>query len=683
VIKTSFLKFLMPLLVFLIAFICIPFAQLDNFSKIPGDIGDARLNNFFLENAFQFLVGNVDSIWHLSFFQPFPFVLGFSDNHFGTSPIYIIARLLSFDADTSFQLWFLFGYVANFIAAYYALRRLNGSVVASSIGALIFAFALPTSAHAGHAQLHYRFGLPLAIVFFADFLNTKRWRYFLIGGAWFVWQFYAGIYMGFFTLLLLVTMSLAYLGYALMRDRISVKNIYKEFVLTWCQQSSFQAANFFISLFLLLLLLFILFYPYLQVSHLYGAKRSWNEIAVMLPRPQSYFLSDASFLWSGASADLFSSIPMRHEHQMFIGGIPLILALAGFFIGSRYKNGPTFTLMSGMLGITIILTLYVGSFSLWYLLHKLPLVSAIRAMTRIDQAFLFPIAYFTVIAIDRVRITYAWVTGVIVLMILPLLITEASLTSIASSNKNSWRQRQLLIDEIVPKNINKDSILFFAQRSGPPYADEIDAMWFSFRNGYKTMNGYSGLYPPGYSYEYGDDCAELPKRVISYLKFRQQSENIAAYRELMSRIVPIGFKDCDLTWLQNPPSISSVDRVYSPLEFKALSFGSIEILTRGNIREARIVILNGSDQSFSRNSSIGKTIRVSWRFIGADGTPSSGWDTRKDLPLDIPPQGKLVMSIPINSSQIETAKAVQVSIVQEQVFWGHDVGVNPISVLLD
>jgi hypothetical protein len=682
-IKTPFSKFLMPLVVFLIAFICIPFSQLDNLSKIPGDIGDARLNNYFLENIFQFLVGNIDSLWHLSFFQPFPFVLGFSDNHFGTFPIYIIARLLSFDADTSFQLWFLFGYVANFIAAYYALRRLNGSVIASSIGALIFAFALPTSAHAGHAQLHYRFGLPLAIVFFADFLNTKMWRFFLIGGAWFVWQFYAGIYIGFFTLLLLFTMSLAYLGYALIKDRISVINIYKEFVLTWCQQSSFQAANFFILFFLLLLLLFILFYPYLQVSHLYGAKRSWSEIAVMLPRPHSYFFSDASFLWSGTNANIFSNLPMRHEHQMFIGGIPLILALAGFFIGSRYKNGPTFTLMSGMLGITIILTLYVGGFSLWYLLHKLPLVSAIRAMTRIDQAFLFPIAYFAVIAIDKFRGSFAWGGKVIVMVIMPMLIAEASLTSMGVSSKHSWEQRLLVLEEVLPKNIDQDAILFFSQRSGTYYADEIDAMWFSLRNGYKTMNGYSGLYPPGYSYEYGSDCAELPKRVISYLKFSQQSENIAAYRELMSRIVPIGFKDCDLTWLQTPPSISSVDRVYSPLEFKALSFGSIEILTRGNIREARIVILNGSDQSFSRNSSIGKPIRVSWRFIGADGTPSSGWDTRKDLPSDIPPQGKLVVSIPINPSQIETAKALQVSLVQEHVFWGHDIGIKPITMLLD
>ena len=44
---------------------------------------------------------------------------------------------------------------------------------------------------------------------------------------------------------------------------------------------------------LLLFALALLFYPYLRVSQLYGAKREWAEIALMLPRGQSYFFSDS------------------------------------------------------------------------------------------------------------------------------------------------------------------------------------------------------------------------------------------------------------------------------------------------------------------------------------------------------------------------------------------------------
>jgi hypothetical protein len=681
-------KKLFPLLLFGIFFLAVPISQLGLdphllIKMIPGDIGDARLNNYFLENIYQFIQGKSESLWNLGFFWPFPYILGFSDNLFGSSPFYIIGRLIGSEADTAYQIWFLFGYVLNYIAAYYALRRLNASVLASSIGALIFTFALPTSAHAGHAQLHYRFGLPLSIVFFAEFLNSKAWRNLIISGAWLVWQFYAGIYNGFFTLFLLGTMSLAYLGHALVINRSSLKNIYKEFSSSWCVEARNKKYRYVSLLILLLVLMSLLFYPYLQVSHLYGAKRSWGEIASMLPRPQSYFLSDASFLWSSTGAKIFSDIPMRHEHQMFFGMIPLTLALTGFIIGSRAKNGENFTLISGMLGIAIVFTLYVGGLSLWYLLHKLPLFSAIRAMSRLDQAFLFPIAYLSVVAIDSFRARYLWGTKAILILILPLLIAEASLTSMPTSSKDSWRQRFSTLDSDVPKNLHGNSVLFFAQRSGPPF-DELDAMWVSLRHEKKTINGYSGLLPPDFDYEFGSDCAEVPKRVLSYLNFKQQSQNIIIYRELMSRIVPIGFNHCNPEWLDTPPQITSSDKIYTPEEFKALSWGESKITDFGNQKIINISIINSSINYFSTNSTIGKPIRISWRFVDAVGQPLSGWDARKNLPFDIPANGKLNISIPLDTSKNKiNAKSISISFVQEGIFWAHDIGIAPTTISID
>jgi hypothetical protein len=671
---------LVPTAVVLISILLIPLWQLEMLSMMPGDIGDARLNNYFLENTYQFMVDGTNSLWHLPFFYPFPYVLGFSDNLFGAAPIYIFARLFGARTDDAYQIWFLFGYVANFIAAYYALRRLNGSIIASTIGAFIFTFALPTSAHAGHAQLHYRFGLPLAIVFFSDFLNTKLWRYLLISGAWVVWQLYAGVYIGFFTLLLLATMSLTYLGYVLINGRGVLKDSFRDFIGSWKSQTKTQMILFLCALSLLLVLLLLLFYPYLQVTQLYGAKRTWSEIATMLPRPQSYLLSDKSFLGSFIGADIFSGIPMRHEHQMFFGALPLALALAGLIVGSRKNNGPDFTLMTGMLTISIVLTLYIGGFSFWFLVHQLPLASAIRAMTRIDQAFLFPIAYLAVIAIDKFRVKYAWAKLFILGLILPLLIFEAATTSMGVSSKESWRQRVLALEAVVPKKISDNSILFFAQRSGPIYADEIDAMWVSLRHDKQTMNGYSGNYPPDYDYDFGDDCDQLLKRVLSYLKFSNQSNNVEAY--LMSRIIPIGFNNCDAALFKNPPSVTSVDSPYSQEEFKALSYGKNEIIKNGNRLSMRITIVNSSNKYFSANSAIGKPIRISWRYLDKAGNPLSGWDARKNLPYDIPDNGELQVSIPLDPSKLNNSNSLQVSLVQELVFWGHDIGVTPLTIPL-
>jgi hypothetical protein len=166
------------------------------------------------------------------------------------------------------------------------------------------------------------------------------------------------------------------------------------------------------------------------------------------------------------------------------------------------------------------------------------------------------------------------------------------------------------------------------------------------------------------------------------LKFANQSENIDLYRDLMSRIVPVGFNDCDPTWLQIPPSITSADRVYSRSEFSHLSLGSGEILKKDNQNMIRFIISNSSNHSFAANSVVGKPIRISWRFIDGEGQAISGWDTRKNLPFDIPAQGQLEVFIPLDFSKMENAKAVQVSLVQELVFWGHDIGLQPITLPL-
>jgi hypothetical protein len=71
--------------------------------------------------------------------------------------------------------------------------------------------------------------------------------------------------------------------------------------------------------------------------------------------------------------------------------------------------------------------------------------------------------------------------------------------------------------------------------------------------GSKTMNGYSGFLPPNYRYEYGTDCTELPRRVLAFMKFTNQSDNLDLYRALLARVVPINFVNCDPAWFENPP----------------------------------------------------------------------------------------------------------------------------------
>ena len=670
--------FLTPAIIFLCSFLLLPLTQLNGLSMIPGDIGDSRLNNYFLENIYQFFIGRADSLWHLSFFSPFPYVLGFSDNLFGSSPVYMIARAAGAPTDTAFQIWFLAGYLINFASAYYALRKLGGSTLAASIGAAIFAFALPTTAHAGHVQLHYRFGIPLALVYLIEFLDKKSWRSLVISGAWLVWQFYAGVYMGFFCLLLMSAMIASYFGVVLYKEKRGAKLNFSDFLNSWNELSLYKRTQYSLCVVLLFLLTLLLFFPYLQVSLLYGAERSWGEISAQLPRPQSYLLSDASLLWKYISF-VFSGIPMRHEHQIFIGMAPLVLAALGLFVGIRNDRGLAFTLMVGTLGLTVVLTLYVGGFSLWYLFHKLPLASAIRAMTRLDQAILFPVAYLAVIGIDWLRTRHGWGTKIIAAVITTFLLFELSMTTMGTSSKESWRQRVLHVDQRIPRDLPDDAIIFMAQQRGPFFADELDIMWVTLNRGLRTLNGYSGLLPPNFGVQYGEDCSELPSRVISYLRF---SDNLdpEQYRDTMSRVVPVGFKTCDSDWWETMPVISEIDRVYSEEEFRNLGYEVALIENDASIVSATVTITNSADIAFAAHSKIGRPIRLSWRFLDADGSPLSGWDSRKALPADIPAEGELAVTVPFDMPK--NAAAVQVSMVQELVFWAHDIGIAPVSTPL-
>jgi len=76
-----------------------------------------------------------------------------------------------------------------------------------------------------------------------------------------------------------------------------------------------------------------------------------------------------------------------------------------------------------------------------------------------------------------------------------------------------------------------------------------------------------------------------------------------------------------------------------------------------------------------------KPIRVSWRFIDFNGNPITGGDdTRADLLCDIPAKGSIVVILPLIETNHATATGYfQVSLVQEGIFWLHDLGNAPAS----
>lgn len=623
-----------PLALLLAALLLVIDIPLQHFAMLPGDTRDTQLVNYLLEQVYQYLTGRLPSIWHPGFYAPFPFVLGLSDNMFGAFPVYGLARLAGMAHDSAFQLWFVIGHVSNYLAAYWVLRRLERGCLASAVGALVFAFALPVSGQIVHPQLLYRFAVPLALYGLIQFLRLGDWRYLLQAIAWTVWQYFCSIYIGFFTSLLMGLMVMIWLAGLLRAPGTLGREAWGRLLTQWQANSLRAQWGLVLGGLALLVALAWMFYPYAQVARLYGARPA-SEILAMLPQPQSYFMARISLIW-GPLVDRFPPMFRINEQQMFVGALPLLLCAIGLFFAQPPRQRLAFGLLMGSMLLAVLLTLSVGGHSAWQALVGLPLVSAMRAMARLILVLLFPLAYGCALAVD------GWLqrgqkSRTLVGLALGLMLFEMAAIRPPVSPKSEMRAQLLRMQDRLPKDLAPDAILFFAQRHEAFFENDLNAMWVALQHGHATLNGYSGFVPSGYTETYVDDCSELPKRVLAYLKFSGQSGNATAYRELMGKIVPIGFFDCPAQWFSEMPTVSSSTGPQDPAQIAKVTLTLQGMRLSHGLRKVAIRVHNGSDRLLTVMTPGQKPLHLAWRFVDAQGRSPQRHPVKRLLPFDMPP----------------------------------------------
>jgi hypothetical protein len=97
--------------------------------------------------------------------------------------------------------------------------------------------------------------------------------------------------------------------------------------------------------------------------------------------------------------------------------------------------------------------------------------------------------------------------------------------------------------------------------------------------------------------------------------------------------------------------------------------------------DARFRIVNGNAETPLRGvSGPYPALRMSWRVVAPQADIHSGWDERRDLPELEPGQSQSVtIAVPAPAATGD-GQQLQLSIVQEGVFWSHDIGVPPLSI---
>jgi hypothetical protein len=667
---------------FLLFFMLAPFAQLDFLARVPGDIGDARLNAYFLEHIWQVLIGRAESFVHLPFFAPNPWIGSFSDNHWGTAGIYIAARAVGLDSVASFQLWWLFAYVANYLAALIAFRMLKFSVPASTVAALFFAFALPVTAHTyGHAQLSYRFGAVLALAFYINFLLYGGAKRFVWALFFTVWQTYATIYIGFFTLISLLFVTLAHCRF-LVVPRARIGELAEPVLSSIRKLRNAQKAMFAGAVLILFAFFVLTFIPYLIPADTYGSTRSRGEIWTMLPRVASYAYTLSSAIWQPGGW-LFDRIPMRHEHQMFVG----IGALTLILFGALRARNHAFPEIARMLWVTlaglVLVTLNSDGVSLWIIFSDLPLASAIRAMTRIDLVMLFFGAGLIAVAVDQALKSGKVAKG---LLGIALLIVAAESTMLRTRTMTAASIRETAAVDLasVGEDVAPDALLFLSQTNNsdviaqqPWFAMEVRAMWAGLHAGFPVINGYSGNVPPGARPDFGIQCQEAGARLrAAYVMWPELTKIHGPLESMIERVHLIGFpEDCTLAEVR-AAALSNVRLAPLPPE---IAQGIILRTLRQDADSLIVELSNTSTTDLIIRSTGVDTVNIAWRWPDLPDGSGDGF-LRATIYEDIPAGQSRQIRLPITEAERQANGRAQISVVQEGQFWFHDRGMALIDV---
>ena len=110
---------------------------------VPGDLGDARFNNYILEHFFRFISGATKDYWNAPFFFPYQQTTAFSDTLLGSAPIYVLFRLIGLGRVSAFQGWYILAFVLDFTSASFILRRLKLATSGDRNRSLLFYLRAP------------------------------------------------------------------------------------------------------------------------------------------------------------------------------------------------------------------------------------------------------------------------------------------------------------------------------------------------------------------------------------------------------------------------------------------------------------------------------------------------------------------------------------------------------------
>ena len=474
------------------------------FDRITGDSGDMRLIALLHEHWLDVMRGRAP--WRSpKFFHPTPGVLGYSDTFALNEVFYAPLRAIGLDRYAALQGTLILLSLVGFLGCYLVCTRLIGAprwlaIWLTAIG--VFANAL--TIQLGHPQLLGVYWLPLLVLLVARVFRTTGRQQVLaafLAGALFGAVLWSTYYMAWFALLATIIFTLAMA--VQMRARLRRAGLRRLWELT------FRPASAAIVGCGLLMIPFLLTYlPTLKAS----GGRPFSAALYYAPYPRDIVnVGDRNLLWGGWLQRLFSDRPKRLRNVELASAVtPMVMVFAlacGGVALSRLRGNRTVSaaVSRSLVVLTCLLAvlpLKFGSFTLWRAVWAVvPGASGVRAIGRLQvlNAMVVPLAiasYLTALGIGRTRAAAAgWRRWVMVAGLLLLCLEQVN--SIDSATVD--RSDEVAFMASIPTPPAECGSFFIVPHSmRQQHEVAIDAMIVAQLTGVPTLNGYSGVSPPGW-----------------------------------------------------------------------------------------------------------------------------------------------------------------------------------------
>ncbi len=498
-----------------------------SFAFYPGDLGDARFNNYILEHDYRFFIRQDDSFWNAPFMYPESSVVTLSDNLVGTAPLYGIFRILGMDRETAFQGWYIILVFLNYSCCYCFLVKLFGNRYSAVLGAMIFAFSMALQSQLTHAQTFARFPVPLTFLAAMLFIKELKPKYFFLTILILVYQLYCGIYLG---LMLSVPVTILLISCFIYRKDIFFRRVRS---INWIIKIS-------VALALNAALALIIMLPYYIRSKGLGYY-GYEETLHSIPTVKSFLYSKpGTVIWKFLQ-NLCDNYQQPWDHQLFPGGVAILcfiisMALPIYYFLAKKKPFLQSELPLLILLITALMTflgfLRIQTFSLYKFVSILPGFGSMRAIHRIINIHLL---FFAIaVAFTFSLILKKMKRGELLLFLAAALIIIADNyypegASYTTLKRTSQERVNRLVQEM--SAIPKGSIISCETDKQQPdmIACQLDVMLAAQTLGLKCINGYSGYSPHGYSDFWTNMNAAAREKWIAYKNLNPDLVRVVKY----------------------------------------------------------------------------------------------------------------------------------------------------------